>query len=45
MSQSVLPMLSPKSFIVSSRILGLWSILSLFFYIVLENVLISFFYT
>ena len=43
MSKCVLPMFSCRSFIVSG-LLGLYSILSLFLCMVLENVLILFFY-
>ena len=44
MSVSVLPMFSSKSFIALALLLHLWCILSLLLCMVLENVLISFFY-
>ena len=44
MSKSVLPKFSSRSFAYSILHIGLKSILSLFLYIVLDNVLISFFY-
>ena len=44
MLKSVLPVLSSRSFTYSTLCVGLKSILSLFLYILLDNVLISFFY-
>ena len=44
MSESVLPMFSSRSFIVSGLTFKSYTILSLFFCMVLENVLVSFFY-
>ena len=44
LSKGVLPMFFSKSFIVSSLTFRFWSILSLLLYMVLENVLISFFH-
>ena len=44
MSKSVLPMFSSRSFAYSILHIGLKSILSLFLYILLDNILISFFY-
>ena len=44
LSKGVLPMFFSKSFIVSSLTFRFWSILSLFLYMVLENVLIWFFH-
>ena len=44
MSESVLPMFSSRSFIVSVLHLDLSYILSLFLCMVLESVLVSFFY-
>ena len=44
MSKSILPKFFSRSFLVSALHLSLQSILSLFLYVVLENVIISFFY-
>ena len=44
MSKSILPMFYSRSFIVPALVFRSKSILSLFLYMVLENVLISFFY-